>query len=81
MKNVAATRGQSVSFATFFLVIETAREGNCAGTDIELNSYYRPPKQSSLSRRGEASSQVQNTGVVSACKGKVHAHENFFSNR
>src|SRR2546430_1216685 len=49
MKKVAATRGQRVNFATLFLVMETAREGNCAGTDIELNSYSRPPKGNSLS--------------------------------
>src|ERR1041385_7996479 len=49
MKKVAATSGQSVNFATLFLVMETAREGNCAGTDIELNFYSRPPKGNSLS--------------------------------
>src|SRR5579859_2450500 len=77
MKKVAATRGQSVSFATLFLVIGMAWEGNCAGTDIELNSYSRPPKRSSLSRCGEASSQVKNTRVVSSSKRKMHARQNF----
>jgi hypothetical protein len=48
MKKVAATRGQSVSFATLFLVVGMAREGNCAGTDIELNFYSRPPQRISL---------------------------------
>src|SRR5215831_16626240 len=54
IKNVAATRGQSVSLIDLF-VVETARVGNCAGSDIELNSYSRPPKRTSLSslRRSE----------------------------
>src|SRR5215472_8089026 len=32
-------------------------------------------------RSGEASSQVQNTGVPSACKRKVHADQSFFQPR
>jgi hypothetical protein len=48
MKNVAATSGQSVSLATFFLVVGMAREGSWVGTDIELNFYSRPPKGNSL---------------------------------
>jgi hypothetical protein len=43
MKNVAATRGQTVSFATFFLVEEIAREGNWAGREMVLNFLSRPP--------------------------------------
>jgi hypothetical protein len=43
MKNVAATNGQSVSFAVLFLVVEIAWEGNWAGTDMLLNFYSRPP--------------------------------------
>src|SRR5205807_5314022 len=78
IKKVAATRGQSVSFATLFLVMWIAREGNCAGTDMELNSYSCPPERSSLSRCGEASSQVQNTRVFPACKRKMHLGFNFF---
>jgi len=49
MKNVAATSGQSVSFATGFFAIENAREGSWAGSDKELNFYYRPPMGNSLS--------------------------------
>src|SRR5260370_38675976 len=49
MKNVAATRGQSVSLATFFLTVGITREGSWVGTDIELNFYSRPPKRNSLS--------------------------------
>src|SRR2546430_8372972 len=78
IKKVAATRGQSVSFATLFLVMGIAREGNCAGTDMELNSYSCPPERSSLSRCGEASPQVQNTIVFPACKRKMHFEFNFF---
>jgi hypothetical protein len=43
MKKVAATRGQSVSFATL-LVEEIAREGNWAGRDKVLNCLPRPPR-------------------------------------
>src|SRR5437588_8198389 len=78
IKKVAATRGQSVSFATLFLVMGIAREGNCAGTDMELNSYSCPPERSSLSRCGETSPQVQNTIVFPACKRKMHFEFNFF---
>jgi hypothetical protein len=49
IKKVAATRGQSVSLAMDLFVVETEREGNWAGSDIELNSYSRPPKRTSLS--------------------------------
>src|SRR5690348_9681798 len=75
MKKVAATSGQSVSLAMDFFVVGIAREGKCAGTDIQLNSYSRPPKRSSLSRCGEASSQVQNTRVVSSCKRKMQVEQ------
>jgi hypothetical protein len=43
MKNVAATKGQTVNFATFFLVEEIAREGNWAGREMVLNFLSRPP--------------------------------------
>src|SRR5215472_11821702 len=78
IKKVAATRGQSVSFATLFLVVGITREGYCAGSDNELNSYFRPPERSSLSRCGGASSQLQNTRAVSACKRKMRVRQNFF---
>jgi hypothetical protein len=48
MKNVAATSGQSVSLATFFLAVEMAREGSWVGRDKELNFYSRLPKGNSL---------------------------------
>jgi hypothetical protein len=50
MKNVAATSGQSVSFATLFFAVEMAWEGIWAGRDKELNFYSRPPKRFSLAR-------------------------------
>ena len=50
MKNVAATSGQSVSFATLFFAVEIAGEGIGAGRDKELNFYSRPPKRCSLAR-------------------------------
>src|SRR5579872_6835690 len=43
MKNVAATRGHSVSFAISFFW-EAARVGNWAGRDKLLNFLSRPPK-------------------------------------
>jgi len=44
MKNVAATNGQSVSFAVLFFVVENTREEIWAGTDMLLNFYSRPPR-------------------------------------
>src|SRR6266849_10318448 len=49
MKNVAATSGQSVSFAILFFAVEIVRVGMWAGSDNVLNFYPRPPKRSSLS--------------------------------
>jgi len=43
MKNVAATNGQSVSFAVLFFGVEKTWEGIWAGTDMLLNFYSRPP--------------------------------------
>jgi hypothetical protein len=43
IKNVAATSGQRVSFATLFLEMGIADAGYCAGSDKELNLYRRPP--------------------------------------
>jgi len=51
MKNVAATNGQSVSFAALFLDWESTWEGIWAGTDMLLNFYDRPPKRCSISSR------------------------------
>jgi len=50
MKKVAATSGQSVSFADFFLAAEMTREGKLAGTDMLLNLYRRPPKRAHYRR-------------------------------
>jgi len=51
MKNVAATSGQSVSFAALFFGEESTWEEIWAGTDMLLNSYVRPPKRNLLSAR------------------------------
>jgi hypothetical protein len=48
MKNVAATSGQSVSFAALFFAVGIAREGGWVGSDKELNFYSRPPERNSL---------------------------------
>src|SRR5215467_946184 len=50
MKKVAATSGHKVNLAAFFFVLEMTWEGNCAGTDMLLNFYSRPPKRRSPSR-------------------------------
>jgi len=39
MKNVAATSGHIVSFATFDLALEIASEGSWVGKDNVLNFY------------------------------------------
>jgi hypothetical protein len=44
MKKVAATSGQSVSFATLFFAVEITWEGIWAGSDNVLNFYSRPPR-------------------------------------
>jgi len=44
MKNVAATNGQSVSFAALVFGLEITWEGIWAGTDMLLNFYDRPPR-------------------------------------
>src|SRR5713101_6115088 len=77
MKKVAATSGHSVNLAMDFLAVGNAREGYWAGSDKELNLYSRPPQRSSLARCGEASSQSQNTRVLSACKRKMRSNETF----
>ena len=79
MKNVAATSGQSVSFAILFFAVEIAWVGMGAGSDNELNFYSRPPQRTSLSRRGEASSQLQDTRFVPACKRKMRPLDIFSS--
>lgn len=56
MKNVAATSGQRVSFATVFLVVGNARAGTCAGSDTVLNFFSRPPKANLAGRLPKASS-------------------------
>jgi hypothetical protein len=48
MKNVAATNGQSVSFAVLFFGVESTWEGIWAGTDMLLNFYDRPPEAQSV---------------------------------
>jgi len=75
MKNVAATKGQTVSFATFFLVEEIAREGNWAGRVMVLNFLSRPPSAIlalSLPRKVERVrlSQLKNTEIQARCKRK-----------
>src|SRR5256885_4398667 len=67
MKNVAATNGQSVSFAVLFFVVENTRVEIWAGTDMLLNLYSRPPW----------AKFVHATAVEQARKGRIqnlHTH-------
>src|SRR2546421_10487752 len=67
MKNVAATNGQSVSFAVLFFVVENTSEGIWAVTDMLLNLCSRPPW----------AKFVHATAVEQARKGRIqnlHTH-------
>jgi hypothetical protein len=59
MKNVAATNGQSVSFAALFFAMGSAWEGIWAGRDKVLNFFSRPPKVTLAFRFLEASSSFE----------------------
>jgi hypothetical protein len=79
MKNVAATSGHSVSFATLFLAFEIAWEGIWAGSDNVLNFYRRPPKAMLALGHLRASSQSQDTGFIAPCKRKMGLAQDFFA--
>src|SRR5215469_12341181 len=86
MKNVAATRGQTVSFATFFLGEEIAREGNWAGREIVLNFLSRPPSAIlalSLPREVERVRllQLKDTKFHARCKRKCASGSKIFDAR
>jgi hypothetical protein len=72
MKKVAATRGQSVSFAVLFLLEGIAPAGNWAGRDKVLNFLSRPPSAilALSSRLVGASSQKAEYGEFSAMQEK-----------
>src|ERR1700677_1260389 len=80
MKNVAATSGQSVSFAFLFVEV-TARAGNWAGRDKVLNFLSRPPSAIL------ALSQLHAWSEFATCRirkiildaTKIHAKVKFFS--
>jgi hypothetical protein len=83
MKKVAATSGQSVSFAVFFLVEEIAPVGNWAGRERVLNFLSRPPS-AILALSGQVLSlervrKEKNTANPPRCKKNMHASEYFFS--
>src|SRR5215472_3746825 len=87
MKKVAATSGHKVSLAAFFLALGMTWEGNCAGTEMLLNLYSRPPKRRSPSRATlsippfqrarEASWLLKNTRSALPCNKKMHRSESF----
>jgi hypothetical protein len=73
MKNVAATSGQRVSFATAFLVEGNTWEGACAGSDIVLNFFLSSSyKCISLSVYAKQVHFLKNTSSVRARKKKMH---------
>jgi hypothetical protein len=83
MKNVAATSGHNVSFATFFLAVVSTWEGSWEGKDNVLNFYFRPPQATlALVRaRPGASSRSKNTMSTTPCKKKMRRAQYFSSAR
>src|SRR5580704_7695724 len=79
MKNVAATSGQSVIFATLFFVEGRTWEGICAGRDTVLNFYSRPPKVTLALIFAEQAHFLKNTSSAPACKKKMSLRENFLA--
>jgi hypothetical protein len=83
MKKVAATSGQSVSFAVLFLLEEIAPAGNWAGRDKVLNFLSRPPSAIlALSAQVVSLERVRkekNTANFSRCKKNMHLSAYFFS--
>src|ERR1700682_5564745 len=78
MKNVAATSGQSVSFAARFFRVEIACAGYWAGRDKELNFYFSSSERHSLSRRGEASSHFEEYKSHFCMQDKSALQANYF---
>jgi hypothetical protein len=78
MKNVAATRGQSVSFATLFFAMRIAWEGICAGRDKVLNFYSRPPKVTLALKFLGASSLFEEYSLYICMQQKNDVLQNFF---
>jgi len=80
MKNVAATNGQSVSFAALFFGVESTWEGTRAGTNMLLNLYDRPPwAQIARDAAGRAISHWKNTRSAPARKKKVRVTLDYFT--
>ena len=78
MKNVAATNGQSVSFAVLFFGGESTWEGAWAGTDMLLNFYDRPPwAPFARDAAGKANALLKNTGSAPARNKKMRRAWNF----
>jgi hypothetical protein len=77
MKNVAATSGHSVNFATLVFVLEIVREGSWAGSDNVLNFYARPPQATFVFNR-KTNSLLQNTRSAPARKKKMRVYKNIF---
>jgi hypothetical protein len=78
MKNVAATSGQSVSFAALFFAMGSAWEGIWAGRDKVLNFFSRPPKVTLAFRFLEASSLFEEYNPSARMQEKNEAWRIFF---
>src|ERR1700692_1771602 len=78
MKNVAATSGQRVSFATRVFLVEMACAGYWVGRDRELNFYF-PSSERHYSRAAVKRVRIsKNTRVVSACKKNLRLKQIIF---
>src|SRR5271168_4524083 len=80
IKNVAATSGQSVSFAFLFVKV-TARAGNWAGRDKVLNFLSRPPSATlalSQQKMPGASLHYAEYGYSTSMQEKCAKNQRFF---
>src|SRR5438552_6978012 len=82
MKNVAATNGQSVSFAALFFGVESTWEGIWAGTDMLLNLYSRSPwAQFALELAGEQTRNGRIQNLHAHATKKVFSRQNILHRR
>jgi len=82
MKNVAATNGQSVSFAALFFGMESTWEGIWAGTDMLLNLYSRSPwAQFALELAGEQTRNGRIQNLHAHATKKVFSRQNILHRR
>src|SRR5271167_1359911 len=78
MKKVAATSGQSVSFADFLFVWEITRGRAVAGSETVLNLCRFLLERSHSGPSPERVRTEENTDIVRACKKNIDIRERFF---